>query len=98
MKVKGESEVTQSCPTLIDPMDCSLPGSSIHGIFQARVLELGAIAFSQVAPREAKSDKDQLQLDCTGYSSPPLSISTLHIISPCRITQATGEFEKGDIH
>ena len=45
MKVKSESEVTQSCPTLSDPMDCSLPGSSIHGIFQARVLEWGAIAF-----------------------------------------------------
>ena len=47
MKVKSESEVTQSCPTLIDPMDCSPPGSSIHGIFQARVLEWGAIAFSE---------------------------------------------------
>ena len=46
MKVKGESEVAQLCPTLSDPMDCSLPGSSIHGIFQARVLEWGAIAFS----------------------------------------------------
>ena len=46
MKVKSESEVTQSCPTLRDPMDCSLPGSSVHGIFQARVLEWGAIAFS----------------------------------------------------
>ena len=46
MKVKTESEVAQSCPTLSDPMDCSLPGSSVHGIFQARVLELGAIAFS----------------------------------------------------
>ena len=46
MKVKSESEVTQSCPTLQDPMDCSLPGSSVHGIFQARVLEWGAIAFS----------------------------------------------------
>ena len=46
LKVKGESKVTQSCPTLCDPMDCSLPGSSIHGIFQARVLEWGAIAFS----------------------------------------------------
>ena len=41
-----ESEVAQSCPTLSDPMDCSLPGSSIHGIFQTRVLEWGAIAFS----------------------------------------------------
>ena len=46
MKVKSESEVAQSCPTLCDPMDCSLPGSSIHGIFQARILEWGAIAFS----------------------------------------------------
>ena len=46
MKVKSESEDAQSCPALRDPMDCSLPGSSIHGIFQARVLELGAIAFS----------------------------------------------------
>ena len=48
MKVKSESEVAQSCPTLSDPMDCSPPGSSIHGIFQARVLEWGAIAFCQV--------------------------------------------------
>ena len=46
MKVKSESEVAQSCPTLLDPMDCSLPGRSIHGIFQARVLEWGATAFS----------------------------------------------------
>ena len=48
MKVKSESEVAQSCPTLSDPMDCSPPGSSIHGIFQARVLEWGAIAFSDI--------------------------------------------------
>ena len=46
MKVKSESEVAQSCPTLSDPMDCSPPGSSVHGIFQARELEWGAIAFS----------------------------------------------------
>ena len=45
MKVKSESEVAQSCPTLSNPMDYSLPGSSVHGIFQARVLEWGAIAF-----------------------------------------------------
>ena len=44
---ESESEVAQSCPTLRDPMDCSLVGSSIHGIFQARVLEWGAIAFSE---------------------------------------------------
>ena len=47
MKVKSEKEVAQSCLTLLDPMDCSLPGSSIHGIFQARTLEWGAIAFSE---------------------------------------------------
>ena len=47
VKVKSESEVTQSCPTLSHPVDCSLPGSSIHGIFQARVLEWVAIAFSK---------------------------------------------------
>ena len=46
MKVKSESEVSQSCPTPSDPMDCSPPGPSVHGIFQARVLEWGAIAFS----------------------------------------------------
>ena len=47
MKVKSEGEVAQSCPTPRNPMDCSLPGSSIHGISQARVLEWGAIAFSE---------------------------------------------------
>ena len=46
MKVKSESEVAQSCPTLRDPMDCSPPGSSVHVILQARVLEWGATAFS----------------------------------------------------
>ena len=52
MKVKSECEVTQPCPTLSDPMDCSLPGSSIHGIFQARVLEWGAIPFSNLRSLE----------------------------------------------
>ena len=54
MKVKSECEVTQLCPTLSDPMDCSLPGSSVREILQARVLEWGAIAFSI---RMATSDK-----------------------------------------
>ena len=49
MKVKSESEVAQSCPTLSDPMDCSLPVFSVHGIFQARVLEWGTIAFSDAS-------------------------------------------------
>ena len=48
MKVKSQSELAQVCPTLSDPMDCSLPGSSVHGIFQARVLQWGAIAFSNI--------------------------------------------------
>ena len=46
--MKSESEVAQLCPTLSDPMDCSLPGSSVHGILQVRVLEWGAIAFSDI--------------------------------------------------
>ena len=50
MKLESESEVAQSCLTLHDPMDCSLPGSSVDGILQARVLEWGAIAFSKVLP------------------------------------------------
>ena len=50
MKVKSESEVAQSCPTPSDTMDCSLPGSSVHGIFQARVLEWGVIAYSALSP------------------------------------------------
>ena len=52
MKAKSESEVTQSCPTLSDPMACSLPGSSVHGIFQAGVLEWGATAFSEGVPEQ----------------------------------------------
>ena len=51
MKVKSETEVAQLCPTLRDAMDCSPPGSSIHGIFQARVLDWGAIAFSSPTVR-----------------------------------------------
>ena len=54
MTVKSESEVTQSCLTLSDPMDCSIPGSSVHGIFQARVLEWDAIAFSETYLGELK--------------------------------------------
>ena len=52
MKVKSESEAAQSCPTPSNPMDCSLPGPSVHGISQARVLEWGAIAFSVVTPSQ----------------------------------------------
>ena len=62
MKVKSESEITQSCPTLSDPMDCSLPGSSIHGIFQTRVLEWGAIAFSTSDLNEVLKNKDKKKI------------------------------------
>ena len=82
MKVKSEREVAQSRLTLSDPMDCSLPGSSVHGIFQARVLEWGAIAFSSLIPRSGKSPGEgngyPLQYSClvnpmdggTGYRPP----------------------------
>ena len=55
MKLKSETEVAQSCPTLSDPMDCSLPGSSVHGIFQASVLEWVAIAFSSQPPESVRN-------------------------------------------
>ena len=62
VKVKTESEVAQSCLTLRDPMDCSPPGSSIHGIFQARVLEWGAITFSD-------TDAKVVQIEKTGVGN-----------------------------
>ena len=65
MKVKSESEVAQSCLTLRNPMDCSLPGASVHGIFQARVLEWGAIAFSKAQL------KDLQRLCVLGCGVPP---------------------------
>ena len=70
MKVKSQSEVAQSCPTLSDPMDCSLPGSSIHGSFQARVLEWGAIAFSGVRMivLKYKNSIRSLLIQCSGFS------------------------------
>ena len=63
MKVKRESEVAQSCPTLLDPMDCSLPGFSIHGIFQARVLEWDAIAFSNGCDSWTIKKAEQQRID-----------------------------------
>ena len=76
MKVKRESEVTQSCPTLSDTTDCSLPGSSVHGIFQARVLEWGAIDLSPklcshltIAVVEASSLNDSKHFKWATYES-----------------------------
>ena len=63
MKVKSESEVVQSCLTFHDPMDCSLLGSSVHGIFQARVLEWVAIAFSNCPPEQRLNLTPVLFLD-----------------------------------
>ena len=59
-EVKSESEDTQSCPTLSDPMDCNLPGSSVHEIFQATVLEWGAIAFSAPGDESTETDSQRL--------------------------------------
>ena len=62
MKVKSESEVAQSCPTPSDPMDCSPPGSSVHGIFQARVLEWGAIGAVVLKHSETSGKLSRKQL------------------------------------
>ena len=76
MKVKSESEVAQSCPTLSDPMDCSLPGSSVHGIFQARVLEWGVIAYisDQIRADQSLSHVRLLAIPWTAAYQAPLSM------------------------
>ena len=65
MKVKSESEVTQSCPTLSNPMDCSLPGSSIHGIFQAKVLEWGPLPSPHSLNGELKLNANSNYSNCS---------------------------------
>ena len=69
MKMKSESEISQSCPILSDPMDSSLPGSSIHGISQARVLEWGAIAFSDTEVLRTQKQDIILQIIDKSYFS-----------------------------
>ena len=71
MKVKIKSEVVQLCLTLSDLRDCSLTGSSVHGIFQARVLEWGAIAFSSVSDHELLIAKFRLKLKEVGKTTQP---------------------------
>ena len=80
MKVKIESKVIQSWPTLSDPMDCSPPGSSIHGIFQARVLEWGAIAFSgiRVCSVVKNPPANQMQVHSLGWEDPLEEEMTTH--------------------
>ena len=75
VKVKSESEVSQSCPTLRDPMDCSLLGSSVHGIFQARVLEWGAIAFSNAGSSEKYIRSPLEEAKSTSFSTAPSMVN-----------------------
>ena len=75
MKVKSESEVAQSCPTLSNLMDCSLPGPSVHGIFQARVLEWGAIVFSE--------NRSSDQISCSVVSDSLRRHESQHTRPPC---------------
>ena len=89
MKVKGESEVVQSCPTLHDPMDCSPPGSSIRGIFQAKVLEWGAIAFSRNSYKEMQLMAPKpffffsVQFSCSVVSDSLRAHGLQHARPPC---------------
>ena len=78
---ESKSEVAQSCPTLSDPMDCSLPGSSVHGVFQARVLEWVAVAFSEIrlelSNRTFSNDVNiNVLLSNTAAVGDPLSLNT----------------------
>ena len=87
MKVKSESEVAQLCPTCIDPMDCSLPASSVHGIFQARVPEWVAIAFSLESPWMVLKVSDVPLSFCSDLGRPNLGI----ISWCCFFTTSSGE-------
>ena len=77
MKVKSESEVSQPCPTLSDPMDCSLPGSSVHGVFQARVLEWGAIAFSNIYHKTPQSEEGLCSGNESNSMNSPLEVARI---------------------
>ena len=82
MKVKSESKVAQSCPTRSDPMDCSPPGSSVHGIFQARVLEWGATAFTNYTSiKKKKKRNDLVWINRRELSAPDLMLCLLK--QPC---------------
>ena len=89
MKGKSESEVAQLCLTLSDPMDCSLPGSSIHGICQARVLEWGAIAFS-VFPEQACFNFVLQSLSAVIFEPKKIKPATLSTCSPSILHEVMG--------
>ena len=82
MRGKSESEVAQSCPTLSDPMDCSLPGSSIHGVFQARGLEWGTIVFSTCFLEFLNSTKSQTRLSDFHFHKGYIEGKKISISSP----------------
>ena len=88
MKVKSESEVAQSCPTLSDPMDCSLPGSSAHGVFQARVLEWGAIAFSteELLPLKKNKRNSLRKTDLASLPDPKFKKEVIKMLNILRKT------------
>ena len=96
--MKSEKEVAQSCLTLSDPMDCSPPGSSIHGIFQARVLEWGAKSSSAAAAAAAKSHQSCLTLcdpiDGSSPGSPIPGILQARILEWVAISFSNNESEK----
>ena len=90
MKVKSESEVAQPCQTLSDPMDCSLPGSSARGIFQARVLEWGAITFSVTLWLRTKTCFKPLQAEATRDQPHPPKLTIRTLLS--QLLQVTGMY------
>ena len=107
MKVKSESEAAQSCLTVHDPMDCNLPGSSVHGLFQARVLEWVSIAFSEACKLTlAKMRKKQMLLESLGKNpmmrqQKPLRLQTkrkLYLIENTESNLNYGFVATGDSH
>ena len=93
MKVKRESEVAQSCPTLSDSMDCSLLGSSVHGIFQARVPEWGAIAFSTFCLNASQNQNSDDTTEVQGLPLGP-AISTNYSFSPVSFPNSQIKFRR----